>query len=119
MERSVEVTRLVQAIEQFEQRKPRNMPEGFDESLASFKSALTGDVPGQENTPGSRAAREVAGRGTDGTGEHYSRAARGSDQPSPGQREAASVSGDIEQAAASIREKVKANQKEKEGAAAQ
>lgn len=109
MPRPVEITRLEQAIEQFEARAPRDLPDGVSQALSSLKESLGTVEPGADDSPGKQAAQEVAA-GTDGTGEHYSKAARGSDQPSPGQREAASVSGDIEKAAASIAEKLKKEQ---------
>jgi hypothetical protein len=57
-----------------------------------------------DDTPGRREARKLA-PGTDGTGEHFRKAARGPDGPSPGQREARNLSSDIAKAAAEISER--------------
>jgi hypothetical protein len=110
MPRPVEVTRLEQAIEQFKARSPQNLPDGVTQALDGLRESLSTIEPDAGDSPGRQAAQEVAAGGTNGTGEHYSKAARGADQPSPGQREAASVSGDIEKAAASIAEKIKKEQ---------
>ncbi len=81
----IEVTRLLQAIESFESRMPRDLPEGVAEGLTEVKRMMS-ELSPVRDSPGSRAAAEAAG--TRGTGEHYSLAAKGPDGPSPGQREA-------------------------------
>ena len=105
---SAEVAKLAQAIESFEARLPRDLPDGVMESLSEVKEQLAGYEPDRGNSPGQRQAAEV--QGTDGTGVSFRKAARGVDKPSPGQREAEGVSVEIEKAAASIAERVKRDQ---------
>lgn len=105
---SMEVQRLLQAVEHFKARtRGAELPEGTDKALEGLAKALSTPVP-ERDTPGGRAALSAA-PGTKGTGEHFSRAAKGTDQPSPGQRAAAAnVSGEIEKAAAAIAAKAQA-----------
>lgn len=106
MSTPVEVQRLQQAIEQFEGRAPQNLPDGVMDRLKEVSRELQSFDP-VGDSPGHRDAREAA-PGTDGTGEHYSRAAKGPDGPSPGQREAAgAVSSQIAEAAKQIAERMK------------
>jgi hypothetical protein len=109
----VEFARLTQAVEQFRERQPRDLPDGVDQALTSLAEALGGvDHEGRGDSPGQREVSAVTG--TDGTGEHHSKAARGIDQPSPGQREVTSVSAGIQKAAAALAGKVKPEEEEGE-----
>lgn len=99
---SVEVARLLQAVDQFRSRTENTeLPQGTEEALKGLSEALGQPVPDRD-TPGGRAAA-AASPGTQGTGEHFSKAAKGPDKPSPGQRAAKeSLSEEIHKAAASI-----------------
>ena len=98
---SAEEARLLDAIERYQGRTSKGEPkQGVSEALQGLLKALGTDGPARD-TPGAREARRVA-PGTDGTGEHYSKAAIGRDGPSPGQREARSLSQEIQEAAESI-----------------
>jgi hypothetical protein len=101
----VEIQRLVQAVEQFQGRAPRNLPDGAMDRLNDVMKELQ-EFDSVGDSPGRREARALA-PGTDGTGEHYSKAARGPDGPSPGQREARGLSSDIEEAAKTIADRIR------------
>jgi hypothetical protein len=100
---SAEVQRLLQAVELFSARsRGAELPKGVEEAVSGLKEALGQPMPPSADTPGSRAAAKAA-PGTTGTGEHFSKAAKGLDSPSPGQRAAKGERNtDIEQAAAQI-----------------
>ncbi len=100
---SAEVLRLRQAIEQFKARQPHGLPEGVIKGLDQVVKELGRDEPARD-TPGASEVARLA-PGTDGTGEHFSRAALGNDGPSPGQREARGIQSDVQQAAREIIEK--------------
>ena len=104
MARPVEIARLQQAVEQFQGRAPRNLPDGVMDKLTEVMTELGQFDTDADDSPGKREVRALA-PGTDGTGEHYSKAAKGADGPSPGQREARNLTSDIKEAAASIMEK--------------
>lgn len=96
-----EVARLLQAVEHFESRsKGADLPKGVSEAVQGLSDALGRPTPGRD-TPGAREALKLA-PGTEGTGAPYAKAAIGRDGPSPGQREARSLSQEIQDAAASI-----------------
>ena len=98
---SVHQQRLLQAIENYVTRtKGGEQPKGAEEAIAALQKVLGTPAPGRD-TPGAREAFKVA-PGTRGTGEEMSKAATGIDGPSPGQREAKSVSQQIQEAAAAI-----------------
>ena len=101
----VEIMRLRQAVEQFQGRAPKNLHDGVMDKLKEVMDELGQFDPSSEDSPGKREARALA-PGTDGTGEHFRKAARGIDGPSPGQREARNLSSDIETAAREIAGKV-------------
>jgi hypothetical protein len=107
----VEVARLLSAIEQFEARAPRDLPQGVMEKIAEIKQEVSQVTPSRD-TPGMREAEKLmkpgqAGdTGESGTGVHFSKAASGPDAPSPGQREAMNVSQEISKAAQTIMERV-------------
>ena len=109
MPESVEVTRLKAALEQFKARTPRDLPQSVLRGIEEVEKQL-GRVEPVRDTPG---AREAQGAATVGTGVHFSKAAKGPDQPSAGQREAAGVAGsktiseEIQEAASTIAQKVK------------
>lgn len=112
----VEVARLITAIEQFEQRSPRDLPGGVLDSLKGVREQLGGyDTRSSgEQTPGQKEVQKV-NKGTDGTGAPYSDP-RGPDKPSPGQREAMGVSQEIGTAMSALVEKMKeANRKKGDG----
>lgn len=98
---SMEIQRLLQAAEHFKARtRGAELPKGALEAVDALQKALGEPMP-ERDTPGARAALRVA-PGTKGTGEPFSKAARGVDGPSPGQREAQSLSQQIQEAAESI-----------------
>ncbi len=76
--------KLVQAIENFMENPPRDMPEELSGQLKELGMGLRGyDDSGEDQSPGMREAMKA----TNGTGESYKVAATGDDLPSPGQRE--------------------------------
>ena len=97
----VEIVKLQQAISAFKERAPQDLPDGVMEGLDKIGSSLNDYAPPGGDSPGHRAAGEAQGQapGTDGTGEHYSKAAKGPDGPSPGQKEAQRLSEEMMQAA--------------------
>lgn len=97
MPEPIEVTRLKQAVEQFEARKPRDLSDGFTAALAALNKELGRGTPEGAESPGQRAANEAGG-----TGVPLKYAAKGPDQPSPGQREARGISNQIQEAAQRI-----------------
>lgn len=80
---SAETAKLAQAIEQFMENPPRDMPDGLSDQLKELGQGLRGYDGAGEESPGTREAMKA----TTGTGESYKVAATGNDQPSPGQRE--------------------------------
>lgn len=93
--------RLLQALENYTIRtKGQKGSESLSEAISALQKALSQPTPGKDS-PGQREALKVA-PGTRGTGEDISRAAKGIDGPSPGQREAMSLSQQIQEAAAAI-----------------
>lgn len=74
--------KFLDAIDEFMESSPR-LPDGAAASLKELGQTLRGYTD-QAQSPGEKAARAAF---TNGTGEHYSRAATGQDQPSPGQKE--------------------------------
>jgi hypothetical protein len=102
----VEIARLQQAVEQFQGRAPKNLPDGVMQKLEEVMGELGQFDPSMDDSPGRREVAKVA-PGTDGTGEHFRKAARGRDGPSPGQREARGLSSEIAAAAAQIAEKAR------------
>jgi len=98
---SIHEQRLLQAIQNYSNRsKGGELPKGVEEAIAGLTKALSAPAPGKDS-PGAREALKVA-PGTTGTGESIARAARGIDGPSPGQREAQSLSQQIADAAAQL-----------------
>jgi hypothetical protein len=96
MPASIEIVRLNQAIQAFKERAPRDLPPEVLDTLGKVEKGLTDYAPNELMGPGKRAALQA--QGTDGTGEHYSKAAKGPDGPSPGQREARALAQTIAQA---------------------
>jgi ribosomal protein S6E (S10) len=95
------VQRLLQAVENFKtQTRGAELPQGAQEAVEAVQKALGQPMPGRD-TPGAREALKLA-PGTTGTGVPMQDAAKGPDGPSPGQREAKSVSAAIDEAAAAI-----------------
>lgn len=107
MPQPVEVTRLTQAIEQFRTRQPRDLPDGLLEKIQEVENELGSYAPAGGDSPGQREVTQVAGGDPNATGTPYPQAAKGPDKPSPGQREVANVSKQIEEAAATIAAKLK------------
>lgn len=96
--------RLLQAIQNYQTRtKGGEVPKGIEEALGALSKVLGTPAPGQD-TPGAREALKVA-PGTTGTGEDISKAAKGIDGPSPGQREAQNLGQQIVEAAAALGQK--------------
>lgn len=103
----VEAQRLLQAIDHFQARtRGVELPKGTKEALEGVQKALKTPMPDRD-TPGGREALKVA-PGTRGTGEHFSQAVKGHDGPSPGQREAAGVSREVEEKASELAAKIAA-----------
>jgi hypothetical protein len=100
MPEPIELTRLHQALESFQARRPRDLPENLSQAVEALSVALSGKTPEEGESPGTRAAKEVGYAG--GTGVPLREAAKGEDQPSPGQRAARSVTDDIQNAAKRI-----------------
>jgi hypothetical protein len=98
---SAEAQKLLQAVEHFKARtRGAELPKGTEEAVAGLQKALGQPMPGRD-TPGEREALKAA----PGTGSALRDAAKGPDAPSPGQREAAGLSEQIEQAVAQITSK--------------
>ena len=81
--RDQSTARLLNALQAFSENPPRDLPDGVVESIKDLSTNLAGYNGPDTASPGQREAAKVAG--TDGTGEHFSKAARGVDGPSPGQ----------------------------------
>lgn len=81
---SPHVAEFLNALDKFMENPPRDLPDGFADNAKSLGQQLRGYGDGSELSPGQK---EAAAAFTNGTGEHYSKAALGPDQPSPGQRE--------------------------------
>jgi len=107
----VEIVRLQQAISAFRDRAPQDLPEGVMSGLDEIENML-GEYAPAETSPGHRAAQSAQGLapGTDGTGEHYRKAAKGPDGPSPGQKEATRLSEEMFKAAEELKEHITANE---------
>ena len=104
MAQPVEIARLQQAVEQFRGRAPQNLPDGVMQKLEEVMGELGSFNTDADDSPGKRDAAALA-PGTDGVGEHYSKAAKGPDGPSPGQRESRDLGSEIKEAAAAIMER--------------
>lgn len=101
---SIHEQRLLQAIQNYSTgSKGGELPKGIEEALAGLTKVLSSPAPGKDS-PGAREALKVA-PGTTGTGESIKKAALGIDGPSPGQREAQSLSQQIADAAAQLTQK--------------
>jgi hypothetical protein len=95
---TAEQQRLLQAVEHFQkQTRGAELPEGVADAIKALTESLGKPAPGHD-TPGTREALKVA-PGTKGTGEPMQRAAIGVDGASPGQREARTLSQQIQDAA--------------------
>lgn len=95
---SLNMTRLEQAIKQFAERsRHESLPSGVKEAVEGLQKALARPTP-MPDSPGSRAPMKAVA-GTRGTGEDFSKAARGKDGPSPGQD---GLTAEINRAAASL-----------------
>lgn len=99
---NIQAKRLMQAIEHFQGRTKGagDIPKDVHSAIEALHKALNLPAPGKDS-PGAREALKVA-PGTTGAGEPMNKAALGVDGPSPGQREARSLSQQIHEAAASI-----------------
>jgi hypothetical protein len=75
--------KFLAALNEFVEKSPNRLSDEVTASLKSVGQELQGYAQ-QSQSPGQK---EAAKHVTDGTGEHYSKAALGPDQPSPGQRE--------------------------------
>jgi hypothetical protein len=98
---SAEVQRLLQAVEHFKARtRGAELPKGAEDAITGIEKAFSQPMPGRDS-PGEKEALKAS----TGTGAALRDAAKGPDTPSPGQREAAAISEQIEQAAAQIASK--------------
>lgn len=82
--------KLVQAIEQFMENPPRDLPQGLPEQLTELGKGLRGyETGGEELSPGQREAVKAGMEPpkTEGTGESYKKVALAEEEKSPGQRE--------------------------------
>lgn len=103
---SGEQQRLLQAIEHFNSRtRGAELPKGVAEAVQGLQKALGQPMPGRD-TPGAREALKLAPGNA--TGVPMEQAAKGSDSASPGQREALSVSEEIDAAAQKAAEQIAA-----------
>ena len=66
------------------QKQPHDLPEGADVAIKELHSSLKGYTGSEELSPGEKEARQVPGSDE---AVNYKDAAKGPDQPSPGQRE--------------------------------
>ena len=80
--RDSSTARLLNALQDFSENPPRGVVEAINE----LGTNLSGHNGPDTASPGQNEAMKVAA-GTDGTGEHFTKAATGIDGPSPGQRE--------------------------------
>jgi hypothetical protein len=87
--------KFLAALNDFMENPPRDLPETAVGQLKEVATALKG-YDTAEISPGQKQALEAGGT-TEGTGNHYSKAALGEDKPSPGQME-------FEKAVAQMRE---------------
>jgi hypothetical protein len=78
-----QTSKLVQAIEQFMENPPQDLPQGLPEQLKELGTSLRGYGGEGDESPGMKEAMKA----TNGTGESYKLAGTGKDVPSPGQRE--------------------------------
>jgi hypothetical protein len=83
--REVATAKFLNALNEFMENPPRNLPDGTAENLKGISDSLKGYNEASAS-PGEREAAAVTGV-TDGTGAPYSKAALNEDKPSPGQRE--------------------------------
>lgn len=79
--------KFLTALDEFMESQPAGLPEGATDNLKALGQHLRG-YSGQAETPGEAETQKAY---TDGTGEHFKKAALGEDQPSPGQREFAAA----------------------------
>ena len=84
--RDSSTARLLSALQDFSENPPRDLPDGVVEAINELGTNLSGYNGPDTASPGQKEAMKVAA-GTDGTGEHFTKAAVGVDGPSPGQRE--------------------------------
>jgi hypothetical protein len=99
--------KFLAAVNDFMENPPRDLPEGAADQLKAITQALQGyESQSKELSPGQKQLLEVGGKvvdnPTEGTGNHYSKAALGADQPSPGQREFQAAVEEMNKAAAAI-----------------
>lgn len=83
--RDVNTTKFLNALNDFMENPPRDLPDGTADTLKQVSDSLKGYTQ-SESSPGEREVAELSGA-TDGTGVPYSKAAVREDAPSPGQRE--------------------------------
>lgn len=92
--------KFLNALNDFMENPPRDLPDGATDQLKSVAESLRG-YASPDASPGERAALQANGV-TDGTGNHYSKAATGIDKPSPGQLEFQKALEQMNQAAAAM-----------------
>lgn len=83
--RDVATGKFLNALNEFMENPPRNLPDGAVDSLKAISNSLKG-YNDASVSPGEQEVAKASGI-TDGTGVPYSQAALDQDAPSPGQRE--------------------------------
>lgn len=98
---------FLNAVNNFMENPPRDLPEGVGDQLKAISQALQGYEGIQSNlSPGQKEAEKagasIKDQHTEGTGNHFRKAALGADQPSPGQREFQKAVEQMNEAAAAL-----------------
>ena len=75
--------KFLDALNNFMENPPRDLPDGAADMLKQVSDSLKGYNDTGHMSPGEKEAAKF----TDGTGNPYPTAARGEDNPSPGQQE--------------------------------
>lgn len=83
--RDAATSKFLNALNDFMDNPPRDLPDGTSASLKEVANSLKGYTQ-SETSPGEREVAELT-NATDGTGVPYPRAAVKEDAPSPGQQE--------------------------------
>jgi hypothetical protein len=83
--RDVATTKFLNAVNEFMDNPPRDLPEGTADTLKEITNSLKGYTE-SSMSPGEKEVAELTNT-TDGTGTPYSKAAVKEDAPSPGQQE--------------------------------
>lgn len=87
---SPETRRFLDALEAFAQNPPRDLPEGALDTITELRANLKG-YTAEEQSPGEREVVRAANQEASDTGQPFSKATKGADQPTPGQQEVEKV----------------------------